>query len=105
MKKNLNLIAIIFCVIALIGYAFKLLHWPYAGAILVISTAVFLALLIYWFVVSAKSVFNIVLFLFGLIFLIGHILKGQQWPGGQFIYALTPAISIILITTALVKKE
>jgi hypothetical protein len=104
MKKTMKLLAIIFCIIGLLGYGFKLMHWPGAGIILILSSLVMFVLLIMWFFMGKRSLQNLLLFLFGIFFYTAFLFKAMHWPGAGILFGIFPVVATILITNTIAKE-
>jgi len=96
--------ALIFCLIGLASYGFKLMHWPGAAIMMVSASAVLLVLWFFWYLSQKTTLYNTVFFLFGVSFLVGFAFKMQHWPGGGIIIGLVPIFAVILITAEMMKK-
>lgn len=104
MKKTLPILAIVFGILGIVGYGFKIMHWPGAGIMLVVSSAVMFVLLFIWFLMEKRSLFDICFFLFGLVFFAGYMFKMQHWPGGGILMGILPLVAIIMIIIRLANK-
>jgi hypothetical protein len=105
MKNLFKTLVIVFCILSLVGYGFKLMHWPGAGVMLVVGTGVLLALLIYWFVLAKKSLVNIFFFILYLNLEAAFILKSMHWPGGGIAASIMPITTILFMAIYLLYKE
>ena len=105
MKKIFNTLVIVFCILSLVGYGFKIMHWPGAGVMLVVGMVALLALLVYWLIQAKKSLVNIFFFIFGLNFLVAYLLKMMHWPGGEIVMGVLPAVTVIFLAVFMTRKE
>jgi hypothetical protein len=104
MKKLFETLTILFCVLALAGYGFKIMHLPGAGVMLVTGTVALLALLFYWLIQVKKSLVNIFFFLLVLNFLVAHLFRMMNWAGENILMGLLPIFTVIFLTIFMVKK-
>lgn len=104
MKKLFETLTIIFCVLALAGYGFKIMHWPGAGVMLVTGTVALLALLFYWVIQAKKSLVNLFFFLLAMNFLVAYLFKMMHWPGANIAMGLLPVFTVIFLALFMVKK-
>lgn len=104
MKKALPILATIFFMIGILGYGFKIMHWPGAGILLVLSSLIMMILLSIWFFMKKRLLFDFVFWIFGLVFFAAYLFKLQHWPGSDILTGILPLISLLLITMALIKK-
>lgn len=105
MKKIFKTLVIVFCIMSLVGYGFKLMHWPGAGVLLVVGTGVLLALLVYWFILAKKSMVNIFFFILYLNLEASFLLKSMHWPGGGFAASILPITTLLFMAIYLTEKE
>lgn len=101
-------------IIFLVGLIFKLLHWPVARLILVISLSIIAVLYFltafYFFcdkVIKRQNLpFSIVSGLFLSMIPLGILFKSMNWPGGQiFLLIGTISAPVILIISYLLKTK
>ncbi len=101
----MSTLALIFCILGIVGYGFKLMHWPAAGMLLGLGTLGLLVLWVYWVFSKKFSLFNLIFFLFGITFLLAFIFKALHWPGASILLGILPLTAVLLITLEMMKKE
>lgn len=105
MKKPLSLLAVVFCILGLLGYAMKLLHLPGAGVMITVSIVGMLIMLVSWFAVAPKNLLDLSIFLFGVFFLTGLLFKLMHWPLENILFGLIPVFGLLLITATIATRE
>ncbi len=105
MKKIMSSLALIFCIIGIVGYGFKLMHWPASGILLGLGTLGLLVLWVFWVFSKKFTLFNLVFFLFGVTFFVGFLFKAMHWPGAGILLGILPITAVLLLTLEMMKKE
>ena len=116
MKNSMKTIGVVALAIMAFSALFKIMHWPFAGPMLVLSffliTCVFFPALLYVMYrdVNQKqqAFLYIVSFMSGLVFMSGVLFKIMHWPFAQLLFfpglALITYILIPLIIVTRIKK-
>ena len=108
MKKITSLSGIISALIVLVGSIFKTLHWPGAGIIIVVGTALFAVLYATLLFIDKqkyatdmiRNISNICVYITMVIIPLGFLFKVMHWPGaGVLIYlGFLPIIALLVVS-------
>ncbi len=101
----MSILAMIFCIVGIVGYGFKLLHWPGASILLVVGSVGLLVAWCIWIFTKKLSLFNLVFFLFGFNFLVGFMFKMMHWPGAGIMLGILPILTVLLLVLEMMKKD
>ena len=97
-----NILHLLVGAILIIGLLFKFMHWPGAGALLIISLGVIAIAFLEYAIHNRKSkslTQNLIYPLLGVVYVLGMLFKMMHWPGADIMLI----ISIIGLSFALVE--
>jgi hypothetical protein len=113
MKNSMKMIGVIALALMAFGALFKIMHWPFAGPMLILSfvfiIAVFFPTLLYimYKEMSQKkqAAIYVVAFFSGTAFMAGILFKIMHWPGaGPLLFAGISLITYVLIPLIIVTR-
>jgi uncharacterized membrane protein YfcA len=105
MKKALSSISIIALIVILAGCLFKFMHWPAAGILLALGSAIFIILGVLWLFMKKRDAVSILLGILLIILIASFLWELQQWPGGEVLLWGKIIITFIFATVLFSKKD
>lgn len=104
MKKPLAIPAYVFGFVGLLGFVFKIQHYPGAMILLSVGTGGLALLAWIWFFLKKRNFYDFVILLFIVSFTGSVLLNIMDWPGGIFLFDASVVTGLLWATLTLARK-